>query len=105
MSKVKTFGIYELKPEANREEFESFCVNEFLPQWEELPGLLQSSLFRCERGGLEKHAQAWPSWGEAGQVIEQWIAAHQALWDKLFTFVDDAYPLSEDDPVYVEVGS
>ncbi len=117
MSKVVTFGIYELKPEANREEYESFCVNEFLPQWEEVPGMLQTSLFRCERGekkgtylgistyeSLEKHAQAWTSWGEAGQVVEEWIAAHQALWDKVFTFVD-AYPLSEDDPVYVEVGS
>jgi len=118
MSKVITFGISELKPEANREEFESFCVNEFIPQYETFPGVLQTSgLFRCERGekkgtylsfsiyeSLEKHAEAWPSWGEAGQVVEEWIAAHQAVWDKLFTFVD-VHPLSEDDPFYVEVGS
>ena len=117
MSKVVTFIISELKPEANREEWESFGVNEFNPQWEDAPGLLQASLFRCEKGekkgtylgistweSLEKHAQAWPSWGEAGQVVEQWIAAHQALWDKLWTFID-MHPLSEDDPVYVEVGS
>ena len=117
MSKAVIVMIAELKPEANREEFESFCVNEFNPQWEELPGMLEASLFRCEKGekkgtylaintyeSLEKFDQAWPSWGEAGQVVEEWIAAHQALWDKLFTFVD-VHALSDDDPVYVEVGS
>ena len=116
MSKALIFSISVLKPEANREEWESFCVNEFLPQWEELPGMLQASLFRCERGekkgtylaintyeSLEKRDQAWPSRGETGQVVEQWIAAHQALWDKFLTFVD--VRSLEDGAVYVEVDS
>jgi quinol monooxygenase YgiN len=115
MAKATVIMRAELKTGVDRQEFENFQTNELAPQWEKAPGLLKASLLRCEKGekkgsylvintyeSMEKYDQAWPSWGEAGPSIQKWIATHQALWDKAFSFVD-LYPLSDDIPVYVEI--
>jgi hypothetical protein len=78
MPHFRAIHTIELKPNVEREAFEHFMVNEFLPSVRALPGCLRVELLKGYRGNLvgvakSKYDYAWITLWES-------IEANNAVW-------------------------
>ena len=111
MAKVIGIHIMELKSGVSEADFEKFITEEYLPEVSALSGM-QTTYYKGDRGeragkyllvfeleSAERRDQLYPVTDQASAEMQQWIAANQALWDKLFSLSES---ISFTD--YVELG-
>ena len=80
MANFRAIHTIELKPEADREEFEEFMTKEFLPEVAKLPGCMQIQFLRGYKGELPGVAQANADYG----WITLWesVEANNEVWSR-----------------------
>jgi hypothetical protein len=80
MSKFRAIHTVDLKPDANKEEFEKFMLEEFIPETLKLSGCLEVQLLKGYKGDLPgvataKSDYAWLSLWES-------VEANNKVWTK-----------------------
>jgi len=80
MAKFRAIHTVDLKPDADRKEFEKFMLSEFIPETLKLPGCLEVQLLRGYKGekpgvATAKSDYAWISLWES-------VEANNRVWTK-----------------------